>query len=32
VTYFVADTNGGAIKIFRGITADGKPQQSSEFA
>src|SRR6185295_1035466 len=30
--YFVADTGGGTIRIFRGITADGKPQQSSEFA
>jgi glucose/arabinose dehydrogenase len=32
---FVAETTGGAsggVKIFRGITADGKPQQSSVFA
>jgi glucose/arabinose dehydrogenase len=30
--YFVADTGGGVVKVFRGITADGKPQQSSVFA
>jgi glucose/arabinose dehydrogenase len=30
--YFVADTGGGAVKVFRGITADGKPEQSSVFA
>ena len=32
---FVAETNGGAagaVKIFRGMTADGKPQQTSVFA
>ena len=32
---FVAETSGGAagaVKIFRGITADGKPEQSSVFA
>ena len=32
---FVAETAGGAaggVKIFRGMTADGKPQQSSVFA
>lgn len=29
---FVADTSGGAIRIFRGITADGKPQESSVYA
>ncbi len=30
---FVADTSGqGGVKIFRGIGADGKPQQSSVFA
>jgi len=32
---FVAETSGGAagaIKIFRGVTADGKPQQTSVFA
>ena len=29
---FVAETNGkGAITIFRGITADGKPKQTSTF-
>jgi glucose/arabinose dehydrogenase len=30
--YFVADTSGGAVKVFRGIMADGKPEQSSVFA
>jgi glucose/arabinose dehydrogenase len=30
--YFLADTGAGQIKIFRGITADGKPEQSSTFA
>jgi glucose/arabinose dehydrogenase len=30
--YFVADTGGGAVKVFRGIMADGKPEQSSVFA
>jgi glucose/arabinose dehydrogenase len=29
---FLADTGAGAVKVFRGITADGKPEQSSEFA
>jgi glucose/arabinose dehydrogenase len=32
---FVAETSGGAageVQVFRGITADGKPQQSSVFA
>ena len=32
---FMAETSGGAagaIKIFRGVTADGKPQQTSVFA
>jgi glucose/arabinose dehydrogenase len=29
---FLADTGAGVVKIFRGITADGKPEQSSEFA
>src|ERR1700686_4227006 len=30
---FVADTSAqGGVRIFRGITADGKPQQSSVFA
>ncbi len=28
---FVADTRGGAIRIYRGMTADGKPQTSSTF-
>jgi len=30
--YFLADTGAGQIKIFRGITAEGKPEQSSTFA
>ena len=30
--FFVAESHGGDIKIFRGITADGKPQQTSVFA
>jgi len=29
---FVAETHGGDIKIFRGITPDGKPQQQKVFA
>ena len=29
---FVADTGAGAIRIFRGVTADGKPRQSSVYA
>ena len=29
---FLADTGAGAIKIFRGISADGKPEQTSTFA
>ena len=29
---FVADTQGGTIRIFRGITADGKPAESSAYA
>ena len=29
---FLADTGAGIVKIFRGITADGKPEQSSDFA
>lgn len=30
---FVADTSReGGVRIFRGMTADGKPQESSEFA
>ena len=30
--FFVAESHAGNIRIFRGITADGKPQQSSMFA
>ena len=30
--FFVAQSHDGNIKIFRGISADGKPQQSSVFA
>lgn len=30
--FFVAESDNGDIKIFRGITADGKPQQTSVFA
>jgi len=30
--YFVTDTSAGQIKIFRGMTADGKPQENSVFA
>ena len=29
---FLADTGAGAVRIFRGITADGKPQESSVYA
>jgi len=29
---FVAETDGGTIEIYRGITNDGKPQQKSVFA
>jgi glucose/arabinose dehydrogenase len=29
---FVADTGGGAVRIFRGVTADGKPRESSVYA
>ncbi len=28
---FVAETHGGNLRVFRGITAQGKPQQSSMF-
>jgi len=28
---FVADTGGGVVRIFRGMTADGKPRESSEY-
>src|SRR5260370_30326438 len=30
--FFVADSSAGQIKIFRGITKDGKPEQTSVFA
>jgi glucose/arabinose dehydrogenase len=30
--FFVADSSAGEIKIFRGITKDGKPEQTSVFA
>jgi glucose/arabinose dehydrogenase len=29
---FLAETNGGDIKVFRGLAADGKPQQVQVFA
>jgi len=29
---FLAETNGGDIKVFRGITPDGKPEQVQVFA
>jgi glucose/arabinose dehydrogenase len=29
---FVADTGGGTVRIFRGITVEGKPQESSVYA
>jgi glucose/arabinose dehydrogenase len=29
---FMADTGAGTVRIFRGITADGKPQESSVYA
>jgi glucose/arabinose dehydrogenase len=29
---FVAEAHGGDVKVFRGITADGKPQQTATFA
>ena len=29
---FMADTGAGTVRIFRGITADGKPQESSLYA
>jgi len=29
---FVADTGAGAVRIFRGITPDGKPKESSVYA
>ena len=30
--FFLAETNGGDIKVFRGITKDGKPAQVQVFA
>jgi glucose/arabinose dehydrogenase len=30
--FFVAETHNGDIKVFRGITADGRPQQTATFA
>ena len=30
--FFLAESSSGKIKVFRGITADGKPQQTSVFA
>jgi len=30
--FFVAESHGGNIRVFRGITAQGKPQQSAMFA
>lgn len=30
--FFLAETNGGDIKVFRGITPDGKPRQVQVFA
>jgi glucose/arabinose dehydrogenase len=30
--FFVAESNSGEVKVFRGITADGKPAQSETFA
>jgi glucose/arabinose dehydrogenase len=30
--FFLAETNGGDIKVFRGITADGLPEQVQVFA
>jgi glucose/arabinose dehydrogenase len=29
--YFVADTSAGDVKIYRGISAEGKPEQSSTY-
>jgi glucose/arabinose dehydrogenase len=29
---FVADTGGGTVRIFRGMTADGKPRESYDYA
>jgi glucose/arabinose dehydrogenase len=30
--FFLAESSSGKIKVFRGITADGKPKQTSVFA
>lgn len=30
--FFLAESSSGEIKVFRGITADGKPKQTSVFA
>jgi glucose/arabinose dehydrogenase/mono/diheme cytochrome c family protein len=30
--FFVAEMHAGEVRVFRGITADGKPQQSETFA
>ncbi len=30
--FFLAESDAGDIKVFRGITADGKPQQTETFA
>jgi glucose/arabinose dehydrogenase len=30
--FFLAETNGGDIRVFRGITKDGKPAQAQVFA
>ena len=30
--FFVAESSSGKIKVFRGITSEGKPELSSEFA
>jgi glucose/arabinose dehydrogenase/cytochrome c5 len=30
--FFLAESSSGKIKVFRGITADGKPQQAGVFA
>ena len=29
---FLADTDGGTVRVFRGVTAEGKPQESSVYA
>ena len=30
--FFLAESSSGKIKVFRGVKAEGKPQQTSEFA